>query len=155
MFSKKWDYLWLKDWACQFYTTILSTHPVHTSRVCLWGYCVEGQCRRPCWSHCMRPQLEYYIKIWDPQHKKDLYLLEPVQRKPGRWSERAGVPLLWGQADRVALLCPEKCRFQGDLIGAFKYIKEPTGKLKRDSLQGFVMTGQGEMDLSWKRADLD
>ena len=33
--------------------------------------------------------------------------------------------------------------------------KGPIGKLRRDFLQGHVVTGGGEMVLNWKRVDLD
>lgn len=37
-----------------------------------------------------RPHLECYIQIWDPQHKKDVGLLEKIQRRAKRVGRRAG-----------------------------------------------------------------
>ena len=34
----------------------------------------------PFYSALMRPNLEYYIQFWDPQHGKDMELLEWIQR---------------------------------------------------------------------------
>lgn len=34
-------------------------------------------------------------------------------------------------------------------------LQDPTGKLERDFLQGFVVIGRGVMVLNWKRVDLD
>lgn len=38
----------------------------------------------PLYTALMRHHLQYYVQLWDPQHKKDMNMLEQAQRKATR-----------------------------------------------------------------------
>lgn len=69
--------------------------------------------------------------------------------------QRAGGPPYKDRLRQPGLFSLENRRLQGNLIAAFQYPKEPTGKLQRNLLKGHVETGRRKMFLSWKRVDLD
>ena len=91
----------------------------------------------PLYSALVRHPWESCIQLWSPQHKKDMELLERIQR---RVMKMIRVMEHLSNDDRLrelGLFRLEKSRLRGDLIAAFQYLN---GAYKKDGDKVFNRT---------------